>query len=666
MKGLLERILKVKAEKTEEVVKPTLDPSLSKHVSVCGKTLVERSNFRKKTVTQIKRSLSITDEAWEKHYLYAIHRLAELAQEHPASRMHHHSNNGGLLDHTLEVTLKSVRLSSGYILPPNAQPEEIHHNDGRWRFGIFITALSHDIGKIIGDQETVYKNKSGKFIKWQPWHGPIPFGSDYVFRYRNNEEHVHGLHEILGITIFPKLLTPTASEWLTSDKKLLGQIMHTLSASSIGTGVIGEIVRKADQASTADNLSPQTGVKSGTNEKPLHVRILEGLQSVVSESKVKKNMPGAMLWVTENVTFIVARNAMEQSRDLMLSQGQKGIPQSPVRLVQILNEHNHTFYNDTEGDVVQAVIEDTKRNWKQKLSFMVIPNQTLWVSGVPNTFSGTITVVDGKGNPIDLEGVTSLMPSKENEASSDLIEQGVSERPPIESVEVLAKGVSQGPPINLEMNFVSEAIEEPPAPKGYEDYLEDVVPPFLDDTTVLEQQPKQNILEEKNKNKVGEVSSSGKKEVKFKGLSSVKKPIKKQSAKQASISLKNKDDFFKWLFNGIKFKRIRINESGASVHIVDGFVALVSPKIFDMYFEDSKAIAAGLGKDRDARLKKLQGNIKRLSIHEKNASGQDFQKIHVRGPRSEDSFSAMLINRKHIPELDDFSENPMLQLLEKR
>lgn len=611
-----------------------------------GQDLINKNQYRINTVKHIRRSLSLTQEAWENHYLFAIHRFAEVVQEHPASKLHHHSRNGGLLDHTLEVVLKAVRLSAGYILPPGAEPEEIHMNDSRWRFGIFIAALLHDVGKIISDQETVYKDSNGRYVKWQAWNGHIPFGCGYVYRYREtNGENLHGLHEKVGITLMPLILTPAASDWLSSDRRLLSQIMNTLSVSATGAGVVGEIIRKADRASTAEDLDSSTGVNQ-TQEKPLHIKILEGLQSLAGEGNLKRNLPGAALWVTEEYTFVVAKSVMEQVRNHLLASGHKGIPQSPTRLMQILNEHKHTVRPSEEFDACQAIVKDTQRSWKQKLSFLIFPNETIWVSGVPNIFSGEVIPVDNKGNELTIGG-QALGSTKTDETSSKDQDEEVIET---------SRGYSVAPNSNPEKNSDSNK----------EDPLTEVDTPTLQAATKGDS-PEPKPIEEKTNPKPQKKKPTLRKrgstgvDVSFKNLAGGKKMKESRSPD----SLKVKHDFFRWLLNGIKYRRIRLNESGAMVHIVDKKVLLVTPKIFDSFLDDNKPLAMALGSERDSQLNRLQTQIKKLEIHIKKESYEDFHRIAVRGPRKESTFNAILIDRNKLPELDEFSENSMLEILEE-
>ena len=145
------------------------------------------ADHRKKHITKIKRLFSVTDSIWLEHYYFAIKSFAEIVQEVPASEIHHHSNVGGLIDHTLETLHAGIRISHGYVLPPNTEPEEITSAADRWRFAALIAILAHDIGKIVTDIEVVYSVNDKGFKHWHPWYSNIPVGSEYIYRYKKRE-----------------------------------------------------------------------------------------------------------------------------------------------------------------------------------------------------------------------------------------------------------------------------------------------------------------------------------------------------------------------------------------------------------------------------------------------------------------------------------------------
>jgi len=213
-------------------------------ISQTGKNLL-KAGHRKKHITNIKRLFSVTDTVWSNHYLYAINSFAELVQEVPASEIHHHSNSGGLIDHTLETLHAGIRISHGYVLPPNTEPEEIAVSAERWRFAALIAILAHDIGKIVTDIEVVYSINGRKFENWHPWYSNIPVGAEYTYRYKKREGNAKSsksLHEKAAMSLLPRLLTKEAASWIFEDSDLLSQLFSTISHSTFGGQVISEIV----------------------------------------------------------------------------------------------------------------------------------------------------------------------------------------------------------------------------------------------------------------------------------------------------------------------------------------------------------------------------------------------------------------------------------------
>jgi len=157
-----------RAQPTSEPELQSLTPKKLEFPTVrTGRALLSSTN-KQELVSKIKQLFSVTEPVWNQHYLYAIEQFAELVQEVPASEIHHHSEAGGLIDHTLEALHAGVRISQDYILPPNAKPESIVESADRWRFPAFIAILGHDIGKIVTDIEVVYRKQKPSFERWHP------------------------------------------------------------------------------------------------------------------------------------------------------------------------------------------------------------------------------------------------------------------------------------------------------------------------------------------------------------------------------------------------------------------------------------------------------------------------------------------------------------------
>lgn len=485
-------------------------------------------------IKKIKRLLSVTEEVWQSHYLESVKRFAGLVQQFPASEIHHHSQCGGLLDHTLEALHSAIKISQGTILPPYAQAEDIRVGEERWRYGIFLTVLAHDIGKIVTDLEIVYRNRSTeKFTHWHPWFEPMNLGAEYTFRYKLGEKgkNIKLLHEHASISLLPKLLTREATTWLFSDNELLNQIFCTLNNSTFGGKTIAEIVRKADQSSVSRNLGADTGKDVNySNKVPLHEKIITTLRYLIQEGSLKLNKPGAAIWVTESETWAVSKTVMQAVQLQLENEGHKGIPKNVVRLFSILNEHNLIIKNQNDDSVWKAEVQDFEKEWKTELTFLRFNNDVIWAGKAPPIFDGSITPIC-------------------KNVGADLDESDFSKKQGIKTKDRESNKIK-----NTETISVTRIVE----------LDNDNLPPLMS----YEQDVDQILVTETD-------IKSGKSEP---------APVQVESFKiKGSPKIKEeeirKHDFFDWLLTGIASHNIRVNEPKADVHVLDKHIALVSPSI---------------------------------------------------------------------------------------
>ncbi|MDH8602392.1 TraI domain-containing protein, partial [Klebsiella pneumoniae] len=69
----------------------------------------------------------------------------------PASEYHHHRAQGGLLRHTLEVILYSIKIAKSFEFDANESPVIKSDRALAWRLAVVVGAVMHDIGKPISD-----------------------------------------------------------------------------------------------------------------------------------------------------------------------------------------------------------------------------------------------------------------------------------------------------------------------------------------------------------------------------------------------------------------------------------------------------------------------------------------------------------------------------------
>jgi len=568
---------------------------------------------RKEHIKNIKRLFSVTESVWQEHYYSAIKEFAEIVQEVPASEMHHHSKAGGLIDHTLETLHAGIRISHGYVLPPNTEPEEITSSADRWRFAALIAILAHDIGKIITDIEVVYSVNGSEFQHWHPWYSNVPVGSEYVYRYKKREGNAKlakSLHEKAAMSLLPRLLTRKAAKWLFEDTELLSQLFSTVTHSTFGGQVIAEIVRTADCSSVARDLGAETGVNTDHSSSiPLHEKLIVSLRKLINDGDLKRNRPGAAVWVTDKETWVVSKAGMEAVRAQLVNEGHKGIPKSVVRLFEILREHDLLIPN-VEGDSVwSAEINDFAKNWKQKLTFLRFNNELIWPTSNPVAFDGEITPVDRKGNLLNPDDL------------------------PIET-------------IDDDQNYEKNAL--------------DFVNPDVEKTNKIKKSKavvKPKIIKKQEDTRNSTVISEA-------GINSIeaKKGWKPSRKIQEDILAQN--DFIAWLLKGIRRRHIRVNEAAAPVHVLEEHIALVTPSIFILYLKHN-SLKRSLYEKRAGDKKVytlLQRELQALDIHQKGTNGQNIIGMSVEGQRSRAELKVYLLNRECFPSLTDFSVNKVMKL----
>lgn len=598
-------------------------------------------------VTKIKRSFSVTEGVWNQHYLYAIEQFAEIVQSLPASEIHHHSVPGGLIDHTLEALHAGVRIAQGYVLPPNSEPENIAASSDRWRFGAFIAILAHDLGKVVTDIEVVYKEADQGFVAWNPWYGNIPCGAEYIYRYRPRPEQMSAaksLHEKASMSLFPKLLTRKAADWLFDDLELLSQIFNTITHSTFGGKTIAEIVRAADGASVSTNLGATTGVNVDHSAAvPLHEKVVVALRKLIADGDLKRNRPGAALWVTESETWVVSKASMEAVRVQLAEEGHKGIPKSVVRIFEVLKDHDLIRATEQGDSVWTAEVNDNARNWQQKLTFLRFANETIWPSSQPEVFDGEIIPIDKQGNPIEEEGRAPVVESMQKTNTNRPVAPEVQPEPQATST---PKPEVTSTPKPMVLDAKEPRRVTPPANQVPDRSLKPAA-----DSVVRPAEDTVGTSEADNGREPKELDSSQAKAM-------------WSNSRKVSQSALEENDFISWLVQGISRHRIRVNEPKAPVHILDHHVALVTPAIFNLYF-DKQPLKKKLYQTRAGDKKiytLLQRELEALDIHQRGSNGRNIIRMTVEGQRSQSELKVYLLNRECFSSLKNFSANKVMRI----
>lgn len=559
------------------------------------------TKLRQQLLEVIWRMTSLSRGHFEKLYLSPIHRYAALVQQLPASESHHHAYPGGMLDHGLEIIAYALKLKQSFLLPPGAAPEEQSAQTEAWSVGLAYGALLHDIGKIAVDQRI--ELASGKV--WKPWHGPIaePYRISFV-KGRDYKQH-----PAAGALLVNQVLTSEILDWLSEFRDLFGGLAFVLSGHYDQAGLLGELVIKADQASVAKALGGNPAKAMDAPKESLQGKLVTGLRHLV-KTQLRLNQPGAAGWLTQDSLWLVSKTVSDQLRALLLTQGVEGIPTRNSRLFDEMQAHGIIQATPADMAIWTCEVADDS-GWKQSLTMLKVMPALIWgAEERPEPFKGTVTpALDQSAPVLDTAGADAVM--EKEVAPAGAVQSRNELSPP-------AHLVYEG----LDENIYAEdaAALYGGAPQAEDDDLADLFRQHTDANTP--EYPYEND---------GDVASSPPL------MAPPAVDLGQSSASAAPASSDGEDlgqRFVGWLREGLRSRRIVINDAKATVHTVSGTAFIVSPGIFQRFIQEHPgAVRREKGQQDTESWKEVQKRFQKLSLHRKTGNGLNIWKCSVVGQR---------------------------------
>lgn len=241
---------------------------------------------------RIRQALGFAPENYGIDVQPLIDAVAEFVQLLPASESHHHANPGGLLTHVLEVAAVALLRSEETKLPVGRPTEEQLKFAARWRYGILVAALLHDIGKPIADVAVTVRTPSGEVKPWNGLGGRLADVGD-CYRVQFPLRHDYQAHQRLPVMLLKAMVPASTMRWLADDTELMELLIAFFSGESDG-GAIGKLVKAADGKSVADNLLQGDRTRFATaRQVPLIERLMAALRRMLAEGELSLNREGA-------------------------------------------------------------------------------------------------------------------------------------------------------------------------------------------------------------------------------------------------------------------------------------------------------------------------------------------------------------------------------------
>jgi integrating conjugative element relaxase (TIGR03760 family) len=288
---------------------------------LCAGDLLELVQGARATEAMWRQS-RLSSLVWRRDLQPALHRYAEYVQLMPASESHHHAHVGGLLAHTLEMTLAAMTWRNGHFFPEGAPVEEMDAQRDEWTYVVFFAALLHDIGKILTDLRVSWTCVDmAAPLRWVPMTGPLSEmvqerpGGEYLVEFTPKSARDYHAHSKLSMILLQQIAPPSALSFLARRPQAFESLAQYLSGVD-KSSLLATLIRKADQTSTQQALTSGSRARFATaTSVPLIDLLMQSIKDMLrSGTALPLNRSGAAGWVFDGSIWFVAKRLADGVR----------------------------------------------------------------------------------------------------------------------------------------------------------------------------------------------------------------------------------------------------------------------------------------------------------------------------------------------------------------
>ena len=269
----------------------------------------------------IWRQSRLSQEVWQRDLLPGIENMAELVQLMPASEAHHHAHVGGLLAHTLEMTLAALTWRNGRLMPEGATIEQIDRERDQWTYAVFFASLLHDIAKPMTDLNITWRATGmPQPLQWTPISGSLVQvtqgwkGAEYHVDFTPKSQRDYGAHSRLALALFPSVAPASARALLSRTPGALRALEKYLGGQDKAS-LLARTVIDADRRSVANALRRGSRARFETAASvPLIELLMQALRDLLKSGALPLNRDGAAGWVYDGCLWLVAKRAADSAR----------------------------------------------------------------------------------------------------------------------------------------------------------------------------------------------------------------------------------------------------------------------------------------------------------------------------------------------------------------
>ncbi|MGR9052832.1 MAG: MobH family relaxase [Gammaproteobacteria bacterium] len=617
----------LKKEKAISETAMTVPPDIPGMLSI--RSVDELLSPHRGMIVQINELAGLSEPNFDRYYRPAMRNFARFVQMLPASEVHHHAGPGGMLTHTLEVCVVSLKLRRSYLLSETGGAEEIAAKQDLWTYAVFLAALCHDLAKVAVDQRvTVYGNDDRSTL-WSPWDSFLDEqGIGYTTKFVRGRQY--RLHEKASLLLIHRIIPAYSLNWLSGDRPIFAQWLACVSGDTENASSLGEIVGMADGQSVARNLGADSNRMPTVKTKPLHEKMLTALRYLLHKGDLPLNRNGAAGWICGEDCWLVSKRTVDAIREQLTHEGHSGIPTKNGRLFDILQEHGILIPFGDKA-IWPAVVEG--EGWRNALTLIRIPAVKIWPDPThrPDEFEGRVIPNNVEKTEVVNETETIAPASAVVTTNTQYYREHESEQ------DREGEGEQTSKETNANFSPHSEA--------RLNDYD---VTDFLPTGTEIVEETQWTATKNKHKSaqedeSLQELAHIEPKSVRTPSVNQIHlKPDNRPQDIERTISELTPEKliedpaehFFEWLRSGIRTDEIKSNRPKARVHVVQEGVALITPGIFQDY-----AVAQ---QNDPSEWNAIQKKVLKKHWHVKDDKGLNVIKYQVAGKNKSTAVNVIL------------------------
>ncbi len=341
------------------------------------------------------------DTTYKDFFLPLLQRFYNFVLDLPASEEHHHSREGGLFSHSLDVALRALLGFKGFSFKVKTadgvrDAGQTFRQKPSWQYGVLVSALLHDIGKVFDVEVTANS------VSWQPAQENLcdfalkhPSFSIAWFPNRGKQ------HKELGAAIVLKLLVQKDLDLM--GRNVFWNVLNSFAQIPDINNFIASIVDKADRESVGVALQEPAPA-------PIPVTLSRFTGYASEFCKIVRELYGSgvthwqpnsrqsVLFVGSEYTALVVPNSFREVIKEMEGRGVPSITSFKV-LVQELDKAGilKRYKKGYQKNSYKITFRWPEASKQVTLAFVLARNDALWQGmPVPDIFPGVYEIKSGE------------------------------------------------------------------------------------------------------------------------------------------------------------------------------------------------------------------------------------------------------------------------------